>query len=154
MDNSSLCLLRINGQLIDRESTSCTGKQLKELLVHVEPWVCLCDWYLLDVRINNYVEFLGSSGQHLQRISRKILDSICAQVDQFLSGVFLAVPSSVSQPKLHLDTKTEDEPSLDLGDALLEIRAFDTSYFEIYTPLPALAERLHQLFGVEVEQSP
>lgn len=154
MNHSSLCLLRINGQLIDRESTSCTGKQMKELLVHVEPWLQLCDWYLLDIRINNHVEFLSSSGHHPQRISREILGSVCAQVDQFLSGIFLAVPSGVSQPKLHLDAKTEDEPSADLGDALLEIRAFDTSYFEIYTPLPALAERLHQLFGVEVEQSP
>lgn len=127
---------------------------MRELLVHVEPWVQLCDWYLLDIKTNNCVEFPGSSDQLPKRISREILDSLCARTDQFLSGIFLAVPFDVSQPKLHLDTKTEDEPSSDLGDALLEIRAFDTSYFEIYSALPALAERLHQLFGVEVEQIP
>lgn len=153
MGSPSLYLLRINGRLIDGESVSCTGKQLRELLVQVEPWVRSCEWYILDVMANNSIDLLTYDTRGQQTLSGEALRDVCARVDQFLSGIFLAVPSGLSQPKLQLDVVTEDEPSSDIGDALLEIRAFDTSYFEIYTPLLELAERLHQLYKVEVAPS-
>lgn len=151
MGHPSLYILRISGKLIDGESVSCTGKQLKELLVHVEPWVGNCEWYIVDTKTNNSVDLLTYDAP--QTLSGEALRDACARVDQFMAGIFLAVPRGLSQPKLQLDAVTEDEPTSDLGDAVLEIRAFDTSYFEIYTPLPELAERLHRLFKVEVERS-
>lgn len=153
MGNPILYILRINGKLIDGESVSCTGKQMRELLVQVEPWVGSCEWHILDIKTNNSTDLLAYDAQNQQPLSGEALKDTCLRVDQFMSGIFLAVPHGLSQPKLQLDAVTEDEPSSDIGDALLEIRAFDTSYFEIYTPLPELAERLHHRFGVEVEQS-
>lgn len=153
MGNPSLYTLRINGKLIDGESVSCTGKQLRELLVQVEPWIGSCEWYILDIKTNNSIELLTYDAKNQRTLAGEALRDACARVDQFMSGIFLAVPRNLSQPKLTLDAVTEDEPSSDIGDALLEIRAFDTSYFEIYTPLPELAERLQHLFKVEVEQS-
>jgi hypothetical protein len=153
MGNPSLYILRINGKRIDGESVSCTGKQLRELLDQVEPWVGSCEWYILDIQTNNSIDLPTSDAQNRQTLTGEVLRDACARVDQFMPGIFLAVPHNLSQPKLKLDAVTEDEPSSDLGDALLEIRAFDTSYFEIYTPSPELAERLRHLFNVEVEQS-
>jgi hypothetical protein len=153
MDKTNLYALRVAGKLIDRESISCTGKQLKELLIHVEPWVCGCVWYIMDITTNNSVDIPASGDGKQERFSTETLSAFCSRVDQFLSGIFLAVPSGLPQPHLKLDAITEDEPSIDIGDALIEIRAFDTSYFEIYTPLPELAEKIHRLFGVEVERS-
>ena len=152
MSNQNLYILRIDGGLIDRGSTSCTGKQMGELLAHIDPWVRNCDWYILDIKTNNSVDVVPSCGQ-AQRLSRKALGDVCARVDQFLSGIFLAVPSDLSQPRLHLEAETEDEPSSDIGDALVELRAFDTSYFEIYTPSLGLAENLQNLFGVAFESN-
>lgn len=151
MSHPRIYALKIDGETIDQEATSCTGKQMRELLAQVDPWVRACDWYMLDIKTNNSVDLLAVTGQNPQRLSGEKLREVCARVDQFLSGIFLAVPSSLSHPRLNLDAVTEDEPSLGLGDALLEIRAFDTSYFEVYTPLLALAQRLHDSFDIEFE---
>lgn len=152
MGNPSLYILRISGKLIDGESVSCTGKQMRELLVRVEPWVRNCNWYMLDIKMNNSVDLPLGTAQGGQALSEEALRDFCGLVDQFTSGIFLAVPRGIPQPALDLDAVTEDEPSSDIGDARLEIRAFDTSYFEIYTPVSELAERLHQLYRVEIEK--
>lgn len=49
---------------------------------------------------------------------------------------------------------TEDEPfrSLDLNGVLIEIRAFDTSYFEIYSENKILMERLAELYNAKIEK--
>lgn len=153
MNKPNLYLLRVAGEFIDQESSSCTGKQLKELINQVQPWVRGCVWHILDIKTNNAVDVPASDDGQEVKISTDVLSDFCSRVDQFLSGILLAVPSDLSRPHLNLDAITEDEPSTDIGDALLEIRAFDTSYFEIYTPIPELAEKLHCLFGIEIERS-
>lgn len=53
-------------------------------------------------------------------------------MEQFESGVFVGVPSLVSSPSFRAGGLwTEDYDEADLGDAALELRAFDTSYWLI-----------------------
>lgn len=154
MNNLKLCVLRLTGKMIDEDSVSCTGKQFKELLRQLDPWVRTCVWHVSDVKTNNCLPLTATCGLPDQTIEPESLSDVCAQIDQLLSGIFLAVSSELESPRLNLGLTTEEEPSSDLGDAILEIRAFDTSYFEIYTGQPTLLDKLHCLYGAEVEQTP
>ena len=77
---------------------------------------------------------------------RKIGDShslinICENIDQFLSGVFIAVKEKNQNFKcqdLYIGTEDEQFRSLNFDGILIEIRAFDTSYFELYSDDPIL----------------
>jgi hypothetical protein len=60
------------------------------------------------------------------------LIQIASQIDQLFSGIFIAIPENIFDPDLNGEFDTEDDPTEDLGDAVIEIRAFDTSYFEVY----------------------
>lgn len=67
------------------------------------------------------------------------------RVDQFESGVFAGVPSVIAQPVFRAGGLwTEDEEAADLGDAAVEVRAFDTSYWSIATADPDLAQILRE----------
>jgi hypothetical protein len=47
---------------------------------------------------------------------------------------------------------TEGKPFDDLGAAKIEIRAFDTTYFEIYTNNRELIDPIAIYFGVEIQK--
>jgi hypothetical protein len=49
--------------------------------------------------------------------------------------------------------ETEDEPfrSINCSGVLVEIRTFDTSYFEIYLEDAVLVEKFSKLYDVEIE---
>jgi hypothetical protein len=140
--------------MIAQDALACTGKQFSDLLRQLDPWIRDCVWYVADIKTNNYVPLTATGDLAEQRLSLADLYDICAQVDQFLSGIFLAVPTDCDEPRLNLGIMTEDDLTSDIGDAILEIRAFDTSYFEIYTGILALADKLHCVYGAEVAQPP
>ena len=50
---------------------------------------------------------------------------------QFERGVFIACMSTTSQPNLRQSVATDDDVDVEQGDSLLEIRAFDCSFFEV-----------------------
>ena len=56
---------------------------------------------------------------------------IIREVDQFLSGVFIAYKKR--EDNCELNYETEDVQFRDFGNAFIEIRAYDTTCFEIYT---------------------
>jgi hypothetical protein len=73
---------------------------------------------------------------------------------QYLKGVFLAVPIAVNNPILRDRPITDDVPFPSLGDAILEVRTFDTTYIEVYAPAPGLLDPLVRRFGGSVEKQP
>lgn len=151
MNSPQLYVVRLTGTQLKGESTCCSGEQLRELLHQLKSWVNDCVWHVSDVKTNNSVESLVSGELQKQRLSTDFLNELCSQVDQFLSGIFLAVPAKIDMPHLNPGLVTEDEPTVDLGDAILEIRAFDTSYFELYTADNKLAEWLKNFYQAEIE---
>ena len=132
----SLENIQLTGEQINGEFVSCTGIQLIRILGAIRDFLNDSDWYISDISTNNSVSGLFSienSNLPLKVGNIDKLIQLTTQVDQFLSGIFLCVPSSIQNPTWSRNFDTEDEPTEDLEDALIEIRAFDTTCFEIYT---------------------
>jgi hypothetical protein len=111
----------------------------------------MCIWYGADIEISGKLPFkLGLDGW----IPKKIGDisnliKLSQNVDQFLSGVFFALPKDIGK-LWNREFSTEDEPFRDIEDAILEIRAFDTTYFEIYSSNLEIIESLARYFSLEI----
>lgn len=71
------------------------------------------------------------------------------------TGVFAGVPSSIAQPAFRAGGLwTEDEEAADLGDAVVELRAFDTSFWSIATAAPELATSIRTQIERKRDRSP
>lgn len=123
------------------EETSCVGRQLAELLRAIEELHPNLKWYAADVqtigpfpplRRDPVPTLMGDTEAMIQAVRR---------VEQFESGVFAGVPRSVDRPEFRSGGLwTEDEDAADLGDAIVEVRAFDTSYWFVATTDTELAD--------------
>jgi hypothetical protein len=107
-------------------------------------------WYVADVQLT------GSYAKDWEsRIPMRIADTAqmlarVAQIDQFESGVFLAVPSEVVTPMFRgRELWTDDEDFAELGDAVIEIRAFDTSYISVSSADAALIQRIEAALSAQ-----
>jgi hypothetical protein len=142
--NQSIQDLQLIGKQINGNIISCTGSQLVTILRQLSIRLENCNWYMADISVNTVLPNLD-----FQRVNGVLkvgktedLVHFAEQVDQFLSGIFLAVPISIIEPIWNRSFDTEDEPTNNLGDVLIEIRAFDTTYFEIYSSESNLLEML------------
>lgn len=131
--------------------TQCLGKQLVEILELIKSDTHNLTWYGTDVEIN------GSNAYRLELqgyIPKKIgsideLISLSKSVDQFLSGIFIALPKDIG-PRWNIELSTEDPRFRDIEDAIIEIRAFDTSCFEIYSSDLAIIKKLSNKFSTPI----
>lgn len=137
MDSNTLIepkyMIRLSGEHFENE-VSCLGDQFARILHCIEQGTEQLSWYAFDV--------FGSSHQSLNILFPKPFCKIENTVDlimkvkevvQFQSGVFIAVPS---ETKINWDVdnlpETEEGEGLQHPSAVIEIRPFDCSYFEIY----------------------
>ncbi|MDR3624796.1 MAG: hypothetical protein P4L16_06630 [Chlamydiales bacterium] len=111
---------------------SCTGKQLSAILDLIYQDNKNIIWYGADITTNSvFPTYLNSSIPN--RIGDiKDLKLLIQNVEQFLSGVFLGFirDQNIVMNQIFF---TEDKRFRDISEAYFEIRAFDTSYFEIYS---------------------
>lgn len=131
-----------------RGTVSCLGEQLVTVLRTIQELRLDLKWYVADVqtvgpfpvpRRQPTPIFIGDTRDLVQAAQR---------VDQFESGVFAGVPLSIEQPAFRAGGLwTEDEEAADLGDAAVELRAFDTSYWWIATAAPDLAKAIVKRLG-------
>jgi hypothetical protein len=63
----------------------------------------------------------------------RALVMLASEIDQFESGVFLAVPFELSSGIEGVVAETESPRGAIWKESKVEIRTFDTSYFELYT---------------------
>lgn len=78
----------------------------------------------------------------------------CSQIEQFIWGVFLCIDSAFASQNIQgVELEAEDKSfrSIPCEGVLLEIRAFDTSYFEIYSEDVGLMKKLSEKYNVEIE---
>ncbi|RJG26978.1 hypothetical protein [Paenibacillus thiaminolyticus] len=130
----------------ETQQFSCLGEQLAEILSVIYEQTEACNWYAFDVDFNtpHSEHFFTSPFCRIDSIERLINNS--KMVDQFLSGVFIAIKGEVAEWNLeHLPT-TEEEEGLQHEQAVVEIRAFDTSYFEVYGLESKVKEKLKLAF--------
>src|SRR5262249_44650500 len=119
---------------IEGKEVSCLGKQLEQLLQMIEPFIKNLVWYASDVEINNeYPNISLFSGFKPKKIGELAqLKKMCRNVQQFYSGVFLGSPQDVGE-FIDEEFDTEDEQFRSINDFIIEIRAFDTTFFEVFS---------------------
>jgi hypothetical protein len=138
---------------INGERVSCTGRQLSIILNALGALGDNYAWFAADVSANEKLPpALSLQDTALFRVGDiREFKEACGQVEQYLTGVFLAVPSAGENTLWRCAFNTEDPPFRDLGKAVLEIRAFDTTYFEVYAVERSLLEPLASRFNVPIE---
>jgi hypothetical protein len=140
-------VLRLPGQVIDGHHICCLGSQLTQIVTLLNELLGDLTWYVADIDTVGESRYPSTPTPDRVGDSHQLVD-LFQKVDQFLRGVFIAVKAEVVDPQLRTDVDTEDPVSVDLGDAIVEIRAFDTSYFEIITRDDRIADFLSRTFGI------
>lgn len=136
--------LRLRGE--DFSATAnCLGWQVAQVISDADRACPGLRWYAADVETSGYQFPFRRSPWPVCIGSAELCIPYILQVDQFDSGVFAGVPS-------HIDTArfrdgglwAEDQEQDDLGDALVEIRAFDTAYIVVSSSSLELLKALNK----------
>lgn len=136
----------------------CLGSQLASIINSLKCLLPLHVWYGSNVEAvgENAVKYnvrgfqpslIGNDSQFVE---------YCLGIEQFIWGDFLCIDSQLpSQNILNVEIETEDAPfrPIDSDGVLLEVRAFDTSYFEIYSEDKNLILKLSQIFKVQIDEN-
>jgi len=149
-------LIRLNQKAFLHDQVVCLGSQLHSIIKIVNDLIEPHIWFGADIdAISPIPEKLGIDSFQLRKIGDNFsLMNLCRNIDQFLSGVFLAVKEKNQNVKCHdFNIGTEDEQfrPLSIDGVLLEIRAFDTSYFELYSDDIFLMEKISKIYKIKIE---
>ena len=151
MTISKFCLV-INGHSIDQSSLSCTGYQLSKLMRILELKKSKIYWYACDIEVvdnvNYWLEFDGWRPRLLGNYLNK--KKAIENTSQFLSGVFLGVLGN-HDFVWRDEYSTEDPPFGEIEAALLQIRAFDTTNFEIYSANQSILNEIRIAYGGKIK---
>lgn len=124
--------------------TVCQGWQIAQFIRAIAEVAPNLVWYASDVSAPGSLFWSRFRGTTPGKIG--VSDDIALHVEtipQFESGVFVGVPTSITNPKFRDGGLwTEDDDDSDLGDTIVEIRTFDTSYILIATTSVAVRARL------------
>ena len=138
---------------IKQRDFACLGEELAEIVSCIEPYCKEGIWYAAhldttsgdNLKIERYTDFhplkLGTSTE---------LIALAKTIGQFLSGVFLLSPRDQGS-ELQNDLDTEGEYFRDLGDAIVEIRAFDTTVYQVYSNCDQILHALAEKFGRQIQ---
>lgn len=134
----------------------CLGSQMISIINFLETKLPPHTWYSADIDANGQ----GAKKYNLHsEVIKKIgtdssLIKICAEIDQFLSGIFFAIENGQQYKSIDIEVDTEDEPfrRLNIDGVLLEIRAFDTSYFDFFSEHEKIIKELSEKFKSHVKQ--
>ncbi|MBS0625364.1 MAG: hypothetical protein JSS32_04870 [Verrucomicrobia bacterium] len=150
-------LIRLDRKVFSQDQVVCLGSQLKSIINSLEKLIEPHVWFIADVdAISPIPEKLSINSPKLKKIGNdRSIINVCEHIDQFLSGIFIAIKRENQDFKCsELSVRTEDEQfrSLNLEGILIEIRAFDTSYFEVYSDNHNLMEVLSKIYKVSCHE--
>lgn len=136
----------LTNKCFPRDNFICLGSQLKSIIEKLSELIEPHIWFCADVdALSPMPEKLGIDSFGLKKIGDdSSLINLCENINQFLSGAFIAVREKNQNLKCSdLCVGTEDKRFrlLDLEGVLIEIRAFDTSYFELYSENEVLMKK-------------
>lgn len=142
--------------MFSEDRVVCLGSQLKHIVENLSRLIDPHVWFCADIEaISSIPTELGLDSPRLRKIGNDIsLTNLCANIDQFLAGVFIAVKEedqNLESLDVHAWTEDEQFRSLHLDGGIIEIRTFDTSYFELYSDDSGLMEKLSLIYRAEVE---
>jgi len=119
--------------ILSGDKLSCEGYQLVELLT----WLVRYRdgiWYIGDLTFNEFqpaLEKYNSATPLLAGNTNYLIDMINPET-QLFSGVFLLFTEEQQNINI-IDIDTEADVFENFANEILQIRAFDTSYFEVYS---------------------
>ncbi|MCB1074572.1 MAG: hypothetical protein KDK59_03465 [Simkania sp.] len=148
-------LIRLDKKAFVQDQVVCLGAQLKSIIKNLSELIEPHVWFGADVdAISPMPKKLGVDSFQLRKIGdNHFLLNLCENIDQFLSGVFIAVKEkdqNFKYSELRVGTEDEQFRSLNLDGVLIEIRAFDTSYFEIYSDNLILMKKLSKIYKIKI----
>jgi len=151
-------LIRLDKKTFSSDQAVCLGSQLKSIVEKLNGLIKPHIWLCANIdAISPIPRQLGVDSFQLKKIGDTLsLVNLCENIDQFLSGVFIAIKKSDQNLKysdLYVDTEDEQFRSLNLDEVLIEIRAFDTSYFELYSEDLELIKKLSKFYNVRINQN-
>src|SRR5262245_57234598 len=121
--------LRLGAEKFGAEA-ACLGTQLAVLLAVVGEWNRGLLWFAAaDVRAAGPISGSCRGPAPVSVGDTATLTAIVQHVRQFESGVLAGVPRSAVPRFRSGGLWTEDSDSAELGSAVVEFRAFDTSYW-------------------------
>jgi hypothetical protein len=142
-------MIQLDGLQLTGEAFSCTGHQLALVVASLRSVASDCVWFVADLEAQGYSLPPAWINAHTPIMfgATDELAAFAEGVPQFLAGVFLAAPSARLPPVWSRSFWTDDEPFEELDGTILEIRAFDTSWIEVYADEEARLHGLAQRFG-------
>ena len=133
--NKCNSIIRLNGKSIDGNNTCCLGIQLVLILEAIYESIKDSVWVVSDLNDNCGIsgELFPNNNSEICIISNtnELLLKI-RKVNQFYSGVFIAIGRDIRRLPKSIP-ETDEEEGIQIEESVLEIRAFDTSYFEVYS---------------------
>lgn len=147
----------LTSQRFPKDGVVGLGSQLISIINSIQRYMPPHFWYGADVEavgrgarkhcLNNIqLKKIGSDEQFIE---------YCSEIDQFIWGVFLCIDKNFLYENIQsIELETEDEPyrSIDAKGILMEIRAFDTTFFGIYTENVELITKLSEIYNIEIEK--
>lgn len=149
----------IKSECFPKDNVICLGTQLIDIIKFINNFLPSHIWYSADIEaLESKINLNKFKGFRLKRIGSDFqFTEFCSKIMQFIWGVFLCLDSNLlSQNIQEIELGTEDEPfrPINCNGIILEIRAFDTSFFEIYSVDLALMKELSKHYNVSIEQNP
>lgn len=141
-------LLLLKGNGIDGSEVSCRGPQLASIIEAIADELDTCSWVAFDVTVTSPMSSrLITADNGVVVGSATTLIEEAQKVGQFTSGVFIALPDGMEDIDLGMNIDTEGPRRMLFATSIIEIRLFDTSYFEVYTGSEELLAMLRTIFG-------
>ena len=147
----------LTSKCFPQDKVVCLGTQLISIVNFIKEVLPSHMWYGADVEAIGK----GMKKYNIDNIQLNVIGAdlqfieYCSEIEQFIWGVFLCIDSDfLFQNIQDVELETEDEPfrSIPCNGVLIEIRAFDTSYFGIYSEDVGLMKKLSKKYNVEVEE--
>jgi hypothetical protein len=142
-------VLQLSRDHFPGSQAACEGAQIAKVILAVDRVAPLLRWYVADV-MSIGEQITETRDPYPKPIgSAKNLIGATSRVEQFERGVFVGVPQQIVAPQFREGGLwTEDEQQADLGDSIVEIRAFDTSYIEILSTDVRILANIGKEFGI------
>lgn len=147
----------LSNECFPPDAVVCLGSQLIAVVNCIKDWLPSHLWFGADVEATGpgSIQY-NRHGIRLWAVGsdQKFIED-CAVIDQFIWGVFLCVSVEYAHQTECVELETEDKQfrPIELNGVLLEIRAFDTTFFEIFTEDLDLATRMAEVYDVPVEST-
>ncbi len=130
---------------------SCLGTQLVSIVSFLKELLSEHVWYRASVdAIGNGSREFNANDFKLTRIGTdQEITKYCSEIDQFIWGVFLCINSNIPSESIQeIEVEAEDKPFRPIAcdGIILEIRAFDTSFFTIYSEDENIINSLSEKF--------